>query len=83
MSYMFNDCYTLQFLNTNNLDTTNVKNMSHIFNYCGQLIEINIIVWIKKYQNYYRFYKNYSLKLLIEISFVLITFISKFFFSTI
>ena len=42
MSYMFCNCYNLQYIDISNFNTKNVYNMSEMFNNCGKIKNLDI-----------------------------------------
>jgi len=42
MSFMFNNCISLTFLNLDNFNTNNVEKMNNMFNNCTSLISLNL-----------------------------------------
>ena len=42
MSYMFNFCNSLKYINFSNFNTNNVIDMNNMFRFCSKLIELDV-----------------------------------------
>lgn len=66
LSYMFYNCYKLNSVNTEDWDTSNVKDMSYMFNQCIALTSLDLSAWDtgNVTQMHYMFYNCFNLEIL-------------------